>query len=466
MSIKKKVILLATCFAVMAASLIAGCSIGLMSVDEFLEENDAKNQRVTYYANGGSFADRTDVSPIYVKNIYYKADSFITDDFGKGESFVSRLGYVFDDWYFAQTDADGNPVFDDEENLIVKVDESRKVDFTQKIPENTYWHICAKWDRDKYVKYVVACDTALTLETEEKDADGETVKKKYRNGDELYTGTFSKGADGTSTVTGEKCNITPTNATFLQMYKDEACTQPYRNYESIPRPQTEAEFVTVYAKFIAGKYTVVRDKTGVFSMLNNAGKGGSYYFFSEDDAVKTDKVIDCTDNTVKSLNLNFGQFNIKIEGNGFTLKNLTFAQTRIASGAYSVFGAMTEEASVKNLTLQNVNVSASLRRPVDEGNKPDIYLVSHAVSAAAFENFKIDGATFTVTCPDAENAIKNLSFADGKYTCGNLIFGGTQSTDGQFLADNAGIAITNYTLTVTVNNNTEIEIKNNQEANI
>lgn len=457
MSIKKKLIVLVMLVAVAAVTLIAGCSIGVMSVNEFLEKNGAKNQQVTYYANGGTFSDVTDISSIPVKNIYYKEDSVITSDFGKAGDFVRWDGYIFDGWYYAELDGDGNPVFEseqDKKNNIVK-SSGVKVDFSRKIPKNTHWHICAQWARDVYVKYVISCDASLGI-----TAGGNT----YHNGDEIFTQNFGSGGD-TATVTGDSlprnCNFRATNATFLQMYKDEACTQPYIGYDTVARPEGEQEFVKVYAKFIAGNYEVVRNSGDVSNMLNiNINSGKSYYLFAADNA---QKVIDCGKT---SFYPNNDIFNIKIEGNGFTLKNLKYSQTRISSGAYSVFGAFDENAGISNLTLQDVSVTMSLRTGVDAGNKPDLYLVSHsAASSAKFENFVIDGAEMTISCPNANDVIKNLSYnsTDQTFACGNLMFGGIAVTDAQFIESNAGIAVNNYDLKVTVSDQTVIERKN-QEA--
>ncbi len=451
MSIKKKVIALAMLIAVMAAALIAGCSVGVMSVDEFLDKNGAKNQQVTYYANGGTFSDKTDISSIPVKNIYYKEDSFITSDFGKEGDPVSREGYVFGGWYYAQVDGDGNPVFEDKKNNIVAISEN-KVDFSRKIPKNSHWHICASWVRDVYIKYVIACDEGLTI-----TSDG----KNYKNGDEIYTQNFGTGSD-TATVNGESlprsCDFKADNATFLQTYKDEACTQPYLGYDSVARPQGDEEYVQVYAKFIPGVYEIVRNSGDVANMLNlNINSGKSFYLFAADNA---DKVIDCGKTAFYPNN---GSFDIKIEGNGFTLKNMNYTQTRITSGAYSALGAFTDNAVIKNLTLRDVNVSMSLRTGTDAGNPPDLYLIAHSVAAGAkFEGFVVDGAKMTVTCPSANDLIKNLVNNGGVYTCGNLIFG-VDVSDTQFIADCKGLDVKNYIINVSVGGQNVIERKN-QEA--
>lgn len=457
MSIKKKLILLITLVALTAVMLISGCSIGIMSIDEYLKKNGARNQQVTYYANGGTFSDETDVSSIPVKNIYYKPDSYITKDFGKEGAAVTRVGYVFDKWYFVETDADGNPVYTDKANNLVKLTDN-EVDFNEKIPENTHWHIGVKWTRDVYVSYVIACDTQLTI-----TADG----KEYKNGDEIYVQNFGRGSS-TATVQGESlprtCGFAAENATFLQAYRDEACTKPFIGYDTLARPKGGEELVRVYAKFIAGNYEVVRDKGGVASMLNlNTESGKTFYFFN---ANNPEKVIDCTGN---ALNLNKGKFTGTIFGNGFTLKNLTYYERNIADGARSVFGAFEAGSCIKDLTIENISVTMSLRSSLS--GKPDLYLISSSAANATFDNFVVDGVELNITCPNSKDIFKNLSYDAGSdtYACGNLIFGGLNAvTDKQFIAGGNGISVKNYQLKVNVGIASDVKTViniNEQEAN-
>ncbi|MDE6597894.1 MAG: hypothetical protein K2K60_04575 [Clostridia bacterium] len=447
MEFKTKVKLLIILLAVMAASLIAGCSIGETSIDEFLEKNGAKNQMVTYYANGGSFTGG--ISSIPVKEVHYRENVCITSDFGQEQVPITRDGYVFQGWYYAELE-DGKPVFKDEENNIVK-SSGTPVDFNKKIQKGESWYICAEWERDVYVSYVLACDVDLTVT----DKDGNT----YKNGDEISFKNFVTGST-TTTVNGTTAPLESNNSTFLQMYSDKECTTPIVGYGQISKPATGVKKVEVYAKYIAGKYTVVRDAGGVNSMFNlYSSSDMAFYFFNADG-----------NNTIDCKNISFYPkekkelFNCQIVGNGFTLENLKFNQDYISGGdSYSMFGTFGETASISNLTLKNVTVTMSLR--TNNANSA-LYLVSLGMGDnTKLENLVIDGVEMEISCPNSTDKITNLNYnqSEGTYSSDNLMFGGFDGTDEQFLALNTGIKVKNYKLAVKVGGQTVIE-KNNQEA--
>ncbi|MDE7306137.1 MAG: hypothetical protein K2N33_01980, partial [Clostridia bacterium] len=346
MKITTKVKLLIILIAVMAASLIAGCSIGEMSIDDFLKNNGVKDQTVTYYANGGSFDGG--IGSIPVKDIYYRENVCITSDFGQEQAPLSREGYLFKGWYYADVDADGKPVFEteaDKQNNIVK-SSGTPVDFTRKIQKGEHWYVCAEWVRDVSVSYVLGCDNAFTVTG--------TDKNDYKNGDEIFTKNFGTG--GTATVNGTTVPRESSNATFLQMYYDRECTNPIGGYGQIARPDDDREKVEVYAKYIEGNYTVVRDSAGVNSMLNlYSSNDRAFYIFNTDES----KVIDCKNVSFYPKN---DEFNCQIVGNGFTLANLNFNESNISGGrSFAMFGTFGDTASISDLTLKNVTVTMSLR---------------------------------------------------------------------------------------------------------
>lgn len=445
MRFKTKVKLLIILLAVMAASLIAGCSVGEISIDDFLQEHGAKNQTVTYYANGGSFSGG--ISSIPVKYMYFRENVCITSDFGKEKVPVSRSGYIFKGWYYVELDADGNPVYADKENEIVQ-STGTEVDFTRKIQKDEHWYVCAEWERDVYVSYVLVCDGGFTVT----GSDG----KGYKDGDEIYTKNFGTG--GTATVNGTTVPKESKNATFLQMYYDRECTRPIESYGQISRPADGVEKVEVYAKYIRGKYTVVRDSAGVASMFNlNSYNDTAFYFFNTDKK----KEIDCKNVDFYPKN---DAFNCRIEGNGFTLVNLSFKQDYISGGnSYSMLGTLGDTASISNLTLKNVTVTMSLR---NNNTTSALYLVSLGMSdEAKLDGFVIDGVEMEISCPNATDKITNLIYdpSADEYSGDSLMFGGFDGTDEQFLAAHTGIEVKNYKLTVKVGGQTVLE-KNNQEA--
>ncbi|MDE7305889.1 MAG: hypothetical protein K2N33_00705, partial [Clostridia bacterium] len=95
-----------------------------------------------------------------------------------------------------------------------------------------------------------------------------------------------------------------------------------------------------------------------------------------------------------------------------------------------------------------------------------LYLVSLGMSdKAKLENFVIDGVEMEITCPNSNDKITNLIYnpSTQTYTSDNLMFGGFDGTDEQFLAAHSGIKVKNYKFTVKVGVETVL-VKNNQEA--
>ena len=156
---KFKLLILAAvlCFSV---SLFAGC-VGELHVNDFLNQNNALNQQVTYYSNGGYF-DGT--NNIVEKNVYYHVNDIVITNFDaiQGKS-IRREDFVFAGWYYAELtdkldeegnpelDADGNhilvPVFEDEEKKIVK-STTRRLEDNLKIQQNTHIYVCAHCEKD------------------------------------------------------------------------------------------------------------------------------------------------------------------------------------------------------------------------------------------------------------------------------------------------------------------------------
>lgn len=417
---KLLIICAATAIASFAA-FAAGCAIGAPSTDSILDENNAKNQCVTYYAAGGSF-DSTTVST--EKNIYYTPDSYIASFTDKnGESTMYRLGYVFNGWYYVKL-SDGKPMFD-ENGIAILSDE--EVDFNKKIQQGEHWYIAADWIRDQFVEIRLGGTDTITG----KD------NTKYEPDRILSERNFGRG--GTVTL-NYNTPMESTDYTFLQYYTDINCTQALSG--AISRPETGNAIV--YAKYIKGVYDVVRNADQVITMLLNTASDKTYYIYTAEAEAGGEKVIDCKG---KVISFYTGDFNCKIEGNGYTLKNLEFSNNSVSAGqAYSIFGAFTAKASVKNLTVSNVKatINVGIRTNVA------VYLVCHGIEdGATLENFNINDIELEIK-GSKDVALRNVSASDTEsWICGGVRSeGASKDTDNAFMQKYTGFTVSNYKLTL------------------
>jgi hypothetical protein len=248
---------------------------------------------------------------------------------------------------------------------------------------------------------------------------------------------ISEKTFGTSTsigVTSSDIGFTSADFTYLQYYLDEACTQPFSGNFVKPTDGTQPY---LYAKFIEGNYNIVRDKNDVNNMLNSSEEG-TYYFFNTDAS----KVIDMTGVALK-LKSGSAAMNVKIIGNGYTIKNLTYTVSNVntQNGVYSMLGKLSASAEINDLTIENVNITLTTVR-----TSFSIYLVCSGIeSGAKFNNFYINGINLTVGKISSSAKIENIPQTNGEYSKDNCLFGG-YSSDVDFLAANGGITVSAVTL--------------------
>ncbi|MGN0818469.1 MAG: InlB B-repeat-containing protein, partial [Candidatus Coproplasma sp.] len=340
-----------------------------------------------------------------------------------------RSGYIFDGWYKAEVDGEGNPVYDDAGNLKIT---SEKADLTKPIKNGEHWYVCAGWITDIRLNIKLVSEVSITV-------DGVT----YKSGDIIKDVVF---VNGNATVSQNKSPVDCDGATFLQYYYDEACTLPF-TANTVARPADGEPDPVLYAKFIKGNWKVVRTASDVVDMFNYSSDDVSYYFFN----ASGDKSIDMSG---KSISLSMDDFNCQIEGNGFTIENLTFSpnmQFVTPNSAYSVFGQFGKTAVINNLTVKNLSVNVPIRSTVSSAK---LYLISKGIDeGAAFNNFTIDGACLTVRISES-TTIENIREEDGVFNEDNWIFGGVASgdnenpTDEAFLAKYSGVTVSDSQLII------------------
>ncbi|MBD5632327.1 MAG: hypothetical protein HDP34_03775 [Clostridia bacterium] len=424
MKSKTRLKLLLICSSALVASFAAfaaGCAVGAPTTDSILEENNAKDQCITYYAAGGTF----DGDELTEKNMYFVANSpFYTFTDASGESTLVRVGYIFNGWYKVETDENGEPKFNADGTPILTSDE---VNATNRIQQGEHWYVAADWIRDQFVSIRLGGNATI------KGTDG----KDYTGGDEIAQKNFGKS--GTLSLT-DASPMASTDYTFLQYYTDENCTQLLTG--SITKP--ESGNAVVYAKYIQGVYDIVRNSSQVRSMLVNLNADKAYYIYTTAKETGEERVIDC-----QGMQISFktGEFNCRIEGNGYTIKNLNFVNdvTSVSAGqTYSIFGSFTEKASVSNLAFSDVtaSVNAGMRANVS------VYLISHGIEEGAqFSEFKVENISLSVK-HHIDYPIKNIPQDNtDNYNTDNWMFGG-MNTDAAFIAKYTGLTVRNYELTV------------------
>ena len=396
----KILIVLAVC---MIATLIAGCSIGEKTADRFLKEVGAQDKCVTYSASGGTFNGN---SQLLLLHLYYPEENEVIYDFTNIDNIsMSRAGYVFNGWVYAELDAEDKPVYDERGYLVPsssKVDTSTPV----KLTAGQHLYVCAVWVPDTRVDVILVIDGDTDNTKEITGADG----NKYKTGDIIDGKVFN--TNGTVNISTALPAMASTDYTFLQYYKDAACNEIMN--ETVTRP-TDGVNPKIYAKYIEGVWNVIRTDTQVANMLNTPVDGAKYYLYTDNGS----NVIDCSKRvfTLKSYTDDTILTNCTIAGNGVTIKNLNFTARNIGNGQIcSIFGVFGAGADISNLTIEKINVTLTANGDLTA------YLINHGVEEGAkLNNVVVNGASFTIT---ARGTIQNIQKVGDSYDTSDWICGG------------------------------------------
>jgi hypothetical protein len=412
----------------LAMSLIAVAFAGCTdeTLDSKLKELNVK-QGVIYYANGGWFDGDSSRD---TKSIYYPENAALISDFSITENIsITRTNYIFNGWLKAEVDENGDPVKDENGKVVAS---QEVIDLsTTKLEKGQILYVCANWVKGVTLKIYLVTDDNQPMT----GADN----KVYNPGDEIKELSF--GTQSYINIKSETSYLTSTDYTYLQYYSDEACTQAFSGKYTKPADDGEAK---LYAKYVKGNYEIVRDNYAVQTMLNSSD-AVNYYIFNTDDS----KIIDMSGLTVNIRTGTTNEFCGKIQGNGYTLKNITYALSDASTnnGVYSAFGKFAQGAEINDLAFENVTVSINkVRNTVTRLN---IYLVSASTdSESKFNNFEIDGITLKIsTMDETVTTIANIPKQDGVYSTANCLFGG-YSSDEEFFAAYSGITVTDVNISI------------------
>ena len=222
--------------------------------------------------------------------------------------------------------------------------------------------------------------------------------------------------------------VTVTGATLLEYYVlngDGEYEVPESNRIYKPTEYNEEDkdpHVAVYCKYISGNWTMVRTASDARNMFNNLSSGN--YYITQN--------IDCSGNS--ALPLRTGSTRCTIQGNGYTISNQKFGAVGLGAGAHSVFGQISEEANITEITFEGFTVEVTIR-----ASRTSVYLFSSNIAQdATLNGVVLKDCALTVTGKPDDTVIENFIQQDGAYT-EDWIFGN---------GDYTGVSYDKLTLTV------------------
>lgn len=436
---KKILIPILAAIAVGSAAFAAGCAVGPDTYEQYLNKNNA-TAHVQYNANGGEFE-----TTLGIKDIFYPANTPI---FNIGVTEHQRIeithaGYKFDGWYFAETDAEGNVLYEDEAKTVVKL--GAEVVFPYRIQHNEDIVIYAKWLREAVVEVRLASDLSVDVAETVKDENGEDKEevKTYGKGDVIANITFT----GDRLYLRDESPVTSKNATFLQYYADAECTTGLPEYINKPEGENPKNIV-VYAQFIEGLWTVVKDRAAATTMFTGLGSRTNNFYIYND--------IDCEGATFSLAAVT----NCTIEGNGHKIYNFKYSSTNIRTGIYSPLGMVGSSANIRNLTLEDISITYTTTNTAQISG---LYLICSSITdGASFTNFTVKNISMAVTDATVtveENrgyGINNLTNANGGYFNDNFMFGHSEGGyhaghDQTVIEKYDGLKVEGYSLSINGN---------------
>ncbi len=448
-------ILIAVFVLSLAAAIVAGCSIGEQTAQDLANQLNCTCP-VTYYANGGQFTVGTSADQKAYRTVYYQPDApifNIGEDKSIGQNLsISRDGYIFTGWEYCKTDDEGKPILKDENGNVLNVLENGTADikdangrqlleqskhFTADpngtkvfgggkifIHQGEHFYFAATWVQDSVLDYKLVTDSPITATVT--GEDGTNVSKTFNTGDVIAKAEF-----GAFTVLSVTPSINPTQNTLLKdcvdlgdthsyihMYYDEDCKQPVsENGGSVNKPENGSN-ATIYVKYREGKWTTVR-RGSDFSRMLMSPSAGNYYIPYD---------INCEGT---SFVLGSNTFNSRVEGNGFTISNLTIGadmgRQQLTQGkSFALFGELGSKAEINNLTIENVTAYVTIR------DSTTVHAMFTGVeSGAKLSNFTVQDFTLDINLsPNA--IIMNIQNISGTYQTDNWLYG--TDTDAEFVS--------------------------------
>lgn len=403
---KLKKTLLVLLLALCALFVFAGCELG-ETLDDALALRGLDAQ-VTYYANGGRFEGNNQKKKT---DFYYKSGSKAYD-YGtgtfSGSAKIDRVDFEFDGWYFVVEVLD-------EENGICELGE--KVDFSVPLQEGDHWLVAAKWKALSGLKIVMISEDGKTVSGTKNDKNKTPVS--YENGATIAEVEYDYTTDKIASAPKEQFKVTGKTHTFYTYYDDPECTK--KTVFPITRGDEQR---TIYAKYLAGEWTVVADTGDVRGMFADLQSGSDERYCLLED-------IDCS--KMKEGVVNIRKMNGEIDGNGYTLKGLkVVGELSGKNSEFGLFGEIGATAKITDLTIENVSMTAQFSTQNFHANVYFLFISKDA--AATISNVKVSGS-LTITGPKtciADNLMQGDTLVHT-----NCLYGG-YATDEEYETESNG----------------------------
>jgi len=325
---------------VFALLLITGCS----AEPTPYEKNDLEGYTVSvkFDANGGTFTTNSSVivdsfNPANLhKNGEGKAEIALLspDDPLRGnDAFaVSRPGYFLAGWYAVRNEvADGEYTYGEKwefDTDLVTVDPNAV--HSSATPVLTLY---AAWIPRFEIQF---CDktTGEVLESLDFDPTTETIASPLWNTEtgtlEMHKFPSRKGYTFTAAYYDDG---------FTKVLDTENVVHPgVINYEN---GTAKDSVLKLYVEYTEGEWYRIYTAE---QLADNANLNGHYEICADLDFSEE----------IWPTTFMYGNFSGEIKGNGHTIKNVSFAQTNNSKANAGLFGQLTEKASIKDLTFENV----------------------------------------------------------------------------------------------------------------
>lgn len=400
--------------ALLSVFALAGCGKLNDTLGDVLGKYNVKSQITYYSGEEGWFGKAANGELIRTLDLYYKSAqkpfAVGMKETTSGAANLESNDYEIVDWVLVQTDADGNPMFEDEAKTQPKLT-NQSFDFSKVLEDGKHYYIAAVWQRKEMLDIKLLNESlAFTLTVE-----GQETNYSYSAGDVIQSVSY-----GTGTSISRISNPLNTNGayTFLEYYLDAEGTS-VANWP-IQR-NGNGENKVVYAKFLEGEWELLKTASDVRKAFASSNMKDNYYLCND---------IDCS--SLSSLTP-LTSFAGTIEGNGYKISNLKFVKAQISTGKYAIFGDIKATASIKNITFENVNLTYKTRpgSSDDAPNFAELYFAFTKIeNGAMVENVRFEGGSVIIDLAKKfiiENMMDNVG---DEWRLTNWLFGGfTSDTD-------------------------------------
>ena len=352
--------------------------------------NEGYNVSVKYDANGGIFT--TNTSTLIDT---YKLSSLPTADDGQkllslidpnssvrgNQAYLAaKVGYHLAGWYTERTE------ITDESGTVVGYTYSGKWDFA-----NSKLAISADGNynpESPVITLYAAWVPSLSYEFYAVDSNGNTVLLGEKNMNPLESTEITLPAYNAQTGVVDIGDFPYLqNNTYSKIYTDENCTNEITSatvshtgsYDALTATVSNST-MKIYCQLLDGIH--VRVSTAD-QLIANANLNGVYILEGD---------LDFTGKHWPAV-FTEGSFSGKIIGNGYSIKNVTLEQSNNSTTNFGMFGQISEDAVIENVTFDNItiNVKAGSRL-----NEPKIGIIAGVLADGVMDSVKLTNSNIVV----------------------------------------------------------------------